>query len=234
MSQKASSVLLDLIAKKADPVLGLATGSTPIGMYQSLIKAYEQETVSFKHVKTFNLDEYVGLGRQHPNSYHYFMNEKLFKHIDIGSGQTFIPDGTANDLVVECQNYEQQIREAGQIDIQVLGLGLNGHIGFNEPGTSFSSRTHVIDLMESTRLANARFFDSVDEVPTQAITMGIDTITESKLILLLVSGEKKATALARLINGEVSEEFPASILNRHPNVIIIADEAACRCREYGN
>ena len=232
MSQKASSVLLELIAKKADPVLGLATGSTPIGMYQSLIKAYEQETVSFKHVKTFNLDEYVGLACQHPNSYHSFMNEKLFKHIDIDSGQTFIPDGTADDLVVECQKYEVQIRKAGQIDLQVLGLGLNGHIGFNEPGTSFSSRTHVINLMESTRLANARFFDSLDEVPTQAITMGINTIIESKLILLLVSGEKKAKALARLLNGEVSEEFPASILKRHPNVIIIADEAACR--EYGN
>lgn len=154
------------------------------------------------------------------------MKEKLFNHIDILPDQTHLPDGVARDLQLECVKYEQQIRDAGQVDIQVLGLGLNGHIGFNEPGTPFSSRTHVVELMASTRQANARFFNGLDEVPTQAITMGIETIMESKLILLLVSGEKKAPALARLMKGDVSEDFPASILQRHPNVVIIADEYA--------
>jgi glucosamine-6-phosphate deaminase len=227
MSQRAGSIIIDLITEKNDAVLGLATGSTPVGMYQSLIHAYQQGSVSFSNVKTFNLDEYVGLEKEDPNSYHHYMKENLFKHINISSKETYIPDGVAEDLEKECFAYEQKIRDAGKIDIQVLGLGLNGHIGFNEPGTSFSSRTHVIDLMESTRQANARFFESIEEVPTQAITMGIETIMESKLILLLVSGGKKAPALARLMNGEVTEDFPASILNRHPNVTIIADEAAC-------
>lgn len=227
MSQRSASLLIDYIKEKEDTVLGLATGSTPVGMYQSLIQGYQQGAVSFRKVKTFNLDEYVGLQKEHPNSYHYYMNEQLFKHIDIPTEQTFIPNGAANDLEGECQRYEQLIAEAGKVDIQVLGLGLNGHIGFNEPGTPFTSRTHVINLMESTRQANARFFDSFEGVPTQAITMGIETIMESKMILLLVSGQKKAPALARLMNGEVSEDFPASILNRHPNVIILADEEAC-------
>lgn len=228
MSQKASSFIVDLVSKKDDSVLGLATGSTPIGMYQCMIKAHKEGIVSFKHVKTFNLDEYVGFERNNPNSYFYYMNENLFQHIDISLEETNIPDGSALDLERECHNYDQKIEEAGRIDVQVLGLGLNGHIGFNEPGTSFAIRTHVIDLMESTRKANARFFENIDQVPSQALTMGIATIMESKLILLLVSGEKKAPALSRLFNGEVSEDFPASILQRHPNVIIIADETACK------
>lgn len=226
MNQRASSIILDLISKKSNPVLGLATGATPVGMYQCLIKAYEQGDISFKNVTTFNLDEYVGLTKENTNSYHSYMKEKLFNHIDILPDQTHLPDGVARDLQLECVKYEQQIRDAGQVDIQVLGLGLNGHIGFNEPGTPFSSRTHVVELMASTRQANARFFNGLDEVPTQAITMGIETIMESKLILLLVSGEKKAPALARLMKGDVSEDFPASILQRHPNVVIIADEYA--------
>jgi glucosamine-6-phosphate deaminase len=226
MSQRACSVIIDLIGEKDNPVLGLATGSTPEGLYACMIGAFRQGEVSFLNVTTFNLDEYVGLSTDDPNSYHFYMNEKLFNHIDIPSEQIHIPNGQASDLLAECQNYEQQISEEGQIDLQVLGLGLNGHIGFNEPGTSFSSRTHIMDLMESTRHANARFFKSLDEVPAKAITMGIQTIMESRMILLLVSGEKKAQALARLLNGEISEEFPASVLLRHPNVIIIADEEA--------
>jgi len=227
MSQRASSIILGLISKKSNPVLGLATGSTPEGMYQCLIKAYEQGDISFKNVTTFNLDEYVGLTKEDANSYHSYMKEKLFNHIDILPDQTHLPDGTARDLQLECVKYEQLIRDAGQVDIQVLGLGLNGHIGFNEPGTPFSSRTHVVELMASTRQANARFFNGLNEVPTQAITMGIETIMESERILLLVSGEKKAPALARLMKGDLSEDFPASILQRHPNVVIITDQHAC-------
>ncbi|WP_449621260.1 glucosamine-6-phosphate deaminase [Robertmurraya sp. Marseille-Q9965] len=228
MSQKASSYILDLIQSKEKPVLGLATGSTPEGLYQYLIKAYKEGKASFNHVTTFNLDEYVGIERTDANSYYSFMQENFFKHVDISPNQTFLPNGKAEDLQAECEKYEKLISSASQIDIQVLGLGLNGHIGFNEPGTSFSIRTHVVDLEESTREANSRFFESIDEVPTQAITMGIGTIMESKMILLLVSGEQKAEALVRLFTSEVSEEFPASILQNHPNVVIIADEAASK------
>lgn len=227
MSKKACSLIIDKIKILENPVLGLATGSTPEGLYQYLIEAYSQGKVSFKQVSTFNLDEYVGLDREDLNSYHFYMKDKLFGQIDLLPENAHVPNGNAADLKMECEEYENQIQRAGQVDIQVLGLGLNGHIGFNEPGTPFSSRTQAIDLTESTRRANARFFASLDEVPTQAITMGIDTIMESKQILLLVSGEKKAAALARLMNGEVSENFPGSILQNHPNVLILADEAAC-------
>jgi glucosamine-6-phosphate deaminase len=236
MSKKACSILLEKVNSLENPVLGMATGSTPEGLYQQLIRAYNEGKVSFKHVLTFNLDEYVGIDREDPNSYHYYMKDKLFGHIDLLPENAHLPNGNAADLELECWEYENQIRRADQIDIQVLGLGLNGHIGFNEPGTPFSSRTQVIDLENSTRQANARFFASMNEVPTQAITMGIDTIMESKQILLLVSGKKKADPLARLLNGEVSEDFPASILHRHPNVVIIADEAACHdvTNQHGN
>ncbi|MBP1971181.1 glucosamine-6-phosphate deaminase [Virgibacillus natechei] len=224
MSEKTCSMVLNKIKHLQNPVLGLATGSTPEGLYHRIID--EADDVSFRHVSTFNLDEYVGLNKEDPNSYQYYMNDKLFKHIDIPDENAHLPNGVAVDLEKECHDYERFIREAGHVDIQILGLGLNGHIGFNEPGTSFSSRTHVVDLDESTRNANARFFGSIDEVPTKAITMGIETIMESKEILLLVSGEAKAEALARLVNGEVTESFPASILQQHEHVTIIADEAA--------
>ncbi|MBY0098345.1 glucosamine-6-phosphate deaminase [Mesobacillus maritimus] len=228
MSKKACSIMIEKMNSLERPVLGMATGSTPEGLYQQLIRAYQEEKVSFKQVSTFNLDEYVGIERENPNSYHYYMKDKLFGHIDLLPENAHLPNGNAADLDLECWEYENKIRNAGQIDLQVVGLGLNGHIGFNEPGTPFSSRTQVINLAESTRKANARFFASLNEVPTQAITMGIDTIMESKQILLLVSGKKKADPLARLLNGEVSEDFPASILHRHPSVLIIADEEACQ------
>lgn len=226
MSKEAARRIVDTVHAKDRPVLGLATGSTPEGMYNQLIKHYQEKMVSFKNTTTFNLDEYVGLARSNPNSYHYYMEDKLFNHIDIPAEQAHVPSGDGNDLTNDCQNYEARIRSAGKMDVQVLGIGLNGHIGFNEPGTSFSSRTHVVELDESTRKANARFFNSLDDVPTQAITMGIETIMDSKQIILLISGEKKKEATARLINGEVSETFPASILQQHENVILIADEAA--------
>lgn len=228
MSEKASSCIIDRIKNLSSPVLGLATGSTPEGLYKHLIKKYYQEKVSFIHVTTFNLDEYIGLENTDRNSYHYYMNEKLFKHIDIPEGNTNVPNGMARDLEKESHDYEELIRNHNYIDVQILGLGENGHIGFNEPGTPFVSRTHTVTLQESTRVANARFFASMDDVPKKAITMGIDTIMESKEIILLVSGEKKAEALARLFNDGVSEDFPASILKKHNNVILIADELALK------
>ncbi|WP_188454148.1 glucosamine-6-phosphate deaminase [Virgibacillus oceani] len=226
MSREACSLLVDTINKKPNSVLGLATGSTPEGLYQQLIKKYQQKEVSFQQAKTFNLDEYVGIASDDPNSYYYFMNEKLFNHIDIQKGNTHIPNGMAEDMDQECRDYEQLIRKAEHMDIQLLGLGLNGHIGFNEPGTPLTSRTHIVELDESTRMANARFFNTMNEVPKKAITMGIDTIMESKKIMLLVSGEKKAGAVKRLVDGDITEEFPASILQKHHDVTVIADEAA--------
>lgn len=226
MSEEAARRIVDTINAKDKTVLGLATGSTPEGMYQQLIKQYQQKDVSFKNTTTFNLDEYVGLSKEDPNSYHYYMQDKLFHHIDIPAEQAHVPSGESNDLTGDCKDYESRIQAAGKVDIQVLGIGLNGHIGFNEPGTPFTSRTHVVDLDESTRKANARFFNSLEEVPTQAITMGIETIMESKQIILLISGEKKKEAAAELINGEISEAFPASVLKQHENVILIADEPA--------
>lgn len=226
MSEKASSIVAERMAHLKNPVLGLATGSTPEGLYQKLIAKNNRNEISFKDTTTFNLDEYVGLEKTDPNSYHFYMNNKLFSHIDIAAEQTHVPNGAASDAGKECKDYEELIRKNGNIDLQLLGLGLNGHIGFNEPGTPSSSRTHIVELDESTRNANARFFNSMDEVPTKAITMGIETIMESKEILLLVSGENKAGAVERLINGEISEDFPASILQNHDRVTIIADEAA--------
>lgn len=226
LSRKACEIVLQTLKETEKPVLGLATGSTPEGLYQYLIQAYQSGEVSFKDVTTFNLDEYVGLDADDPNSYHYFMNDKFIDHIDILKENVFIPNGMAEDIEKECNAYEEKIRTLGPIDLQVLGIGLNGHIGFNEPGTSFSSRTHMVKLKESTRQANARFFASIEEVPTHAVTMGIDTIMESKEILLLISGSHKADTLAQLVNAEVSETFPASVLKNHPNVTLIADEGA--------
>ncbi|RKQ32517.1 glucosamine-6-phosphate deaminase [Oceanobacillus halophilus] len=227
MSNRASMHLAEKIQKLDKPVIGLATGSTPEGMYQNLIEKNNKGELSFKDVTTFNLDEYVGLEKEDPNSYYFYMMDKFFNHIDVPKANVHLPNGAADDLEKECRDYEKLISDAGYVDVQVLGIGGNGHIAFNEPGTPFSSRTHVIDLDESTREANARFFNSMEEVPKQAITMGIETIMESKEIILLISGEKKADALARLIeNEETSEDFPASVLRKHENVTIIADEAA--------
>lgn len=226
MSGKACELMVEKLSAIKDPVLGLATGSTPEGMYACLIKKNEQKEVSFANVTTFNLDEYIGLNGNHPNSYHYFMNENFFKHIDILSKNTYLPNGVATDLKQECVDYEKLIQNAGGVDLQILGLGTNGHIAFNEPGSKFAGRTDIVDLAQETLDANARFFDSIEEVPTQAVTMGIGSIMESKEIILLVSGEAKAEALASVIHGEITEDFPASILQEHTNVTIIADEAA--------
>ncbi|WP_085993715.1 glucosamine-6-phosphate deaminase [Oceanobacillus senegalensis] len=222
MSDYACDFLMNKMENLQKPVLGLATGSTPEGLYHRLI----EKKVSFRNVVTFNLDEYVGLDRKNPNSYYYYMNDKLFNHVDIEMDKVHVPNGSATNLEKECHDYEEAIREAGQIDVQVLGIGVNGHIGFNEPGTAFTSRTHIVELDVSTRQANSRFFDSMEEVPTKAITMGIDSIMDSKEILLLISGHSKAHAVARLLEGEINEDFPASVLRRHKNVTIVVDEAA--------
>lgn len=226
LSQKAAEEIISRIQRNPSLNLGLATGSTPTGLYQELIRDHKQNQTSYKDINTFNLDEYMGIPKKDRNSYHYFMCEHLFEHIDIPLDQTHIPDGTAKDLDEECIRYEQFIEEHGGIDLQILGIGQNGHIGFNEPGTPFDSRTHIIDLAESTRKANSRFFESLEDVPKQAITMGIASIMDSKEIFLLVSGSSKAKALARLMNGDVSEQFPASVLQKHPNVTIFADKEA--------
>ncbi len=226
MGEKACELMIDRIKQIQDPVLGLATGSTPEGLYQRLIEKYKQKEISFQNVTTFNLDEYVGVEKDNPSSYYYFMQEKLLKHVDIQPERAHIQNSLAADLEKECEEYEQMIADHGHIDLQLLGIGVNGHIGFNEPGTPFSSRTRVARLKESTRQVNARFFDSVDDVPKEALTMGIKTIMESKEIILLISGENKADAVARLVNGEVSEDIPVSVLKNHKYVTVIADEAA--------
>lgn len=228
MSVLAGKMVVDLLKEKDNPVLGLATGSTPEGLYQYLIEQNQQGEITFQQTRTFNLDEYIGLKQEDPNSYYFFMMDKLFHHINIPLENVSLPNGMARDLEQECVRYEESIHAAGQIDVQILGLGVNGHIAFNEPSTSFSSKTHVVDLTESTIQANARFFDSLDEVPRQAISMGLESIMGAKKIILLASGEQKAEAIARLINGEITEEFPASILKNHPDVTIIADEAALK------
>lgn len=223
LSHYAKDVVVDTITHNEKPVLGLATGSTPEGMYQALIDAYKNKTISFENVTTFNLDEYIGLKKDDPNSYHHFMAEQLFNHVNIAEDATHLPPGNTDDHEKACLQFEETMKNHGNVDLQVLGLGLNGHIGFNEPGTAFDTRTHVIELDESTREANARFFDSIDDVPTHAITMGIDTIMDSKEIILLASGAGKKEAVKRLIDGEVSTDFPASILHNHKNVTVILD-----------
>ncbi|GAC91473.1 glucosamine-6-phosphate isomerase [Anoxybacillus flavithermus NBRC 109594] len=226
MSQKAAELISDQVRKKRDSVLGLATGETMLGTYAALVKEHQQNNTSYREVRTFNLDEYIGLDATHPNSYRHYMHEQLFRFLDIPFSQTHIPNGCAPLLEEECARYEQLIEQCGGIDLQLLGIGQNGHIGFNEPGTSFASTTHVVRLSESTRKANARFFSSADEVPMHAITMGIATIMKSKQIVLLASGKRKAWAVSRLLEGEVTTDIPASILKTHPNVIMIADDEA--------
>lgn len=223
LSSKAAELVGDILYQKENPILGLATGSTPERLYEILIEKNKQGDITFEHAASFNLDEYVGLAGTDPNSYQYFMDEHLFNHIDIKKERTHIPDGLSKDMEAACKKYEEQIKSAGQVDLQILGLGLNGHIGFNEPGTDFAGRTRVVDLDETTREANARFFDSIDDVPTQAITMGIASIMEAEQIVLLVQGEKKAAILKEVINGEVTNQVPASVLQRHPNVTVLTD-----------
>lgn len=226
MSRKAAELFIDKIRRNPEINLGLATGGSPVGLYKQLVQDHEINHTSYKKVKTFNLDEYIGLSGEHPNSYRYFMNEQLFNHLDLNKPNTYVPLGDTENPEQQCSHYEQLLKEHGGVDLQILGIGSNGHIGFNEPGTSFESETHIIELTPSTREANARFFTSIEEVPTHAITMGIASIMRSKEILLLISGDSKQDALAQLLQGAMNENFPASILRTHPCVTLIADEAA--------
>lgn len=226
LSKIAGDIVLAQIREKHNSVLGLATGSTPIGMYEYIVEAHKKGDISFAAVTTFNLDEYVGLDGEHPNSYSTYMDTYLFDHIDIPKANMHIPNGVALDAEAECTQYEAKIVQSGDIDLQVLGIGIDGHIGFNEPFTPFTSKTHLVQLHETTREVNQRFFDSLDEVPTHAYTMGIDTIMRSKHILLLISGSSKAEIVARLLNESVTEEIPASVLKNHPHVTLVIDRDA--------
>ena len=226
MSRKAAHIISAQVIMKPDCVLGLATGSTPIGTYKQLIEWYNNGDLDFAEVKTANLDEYKGLTRDNDQSYYYFMHENLFKHVNIKEENTNIPDGTEPDAAKECARYENVVHELGGVDLQLLGLGHNGHIGFNEPADEYPKETHIVDLQESTIEANKRFFASIDDVPRQAYTMGIGTIMSAKKILLVVSGEAKAAILREVICGPVTPRVPASILQLHPDVTIVADEAA--------
>lgn len=226
MSRKAANIISAQIIMKPDCVLGLATGSTPVGTYRQLIEWYEKGDLDFSRVSTVNLDEYRGLAHIDPQSYYYFMQENLFDHVNIDKAATHVPDGTNPDAADACAKHEQIIKSLGGIDLQLLGLGNNGHIGFNEPGAAFEKETHLVDLAESTVRANARFFASIDEVPKQAYTMGIRTIMQAKKILVVVSGEGKADIVSRAFFGPVTPEVPASILQMHPDVTVVCDEAA--------
>lgn len=226
MSRKAANIISAQIITKPNCVLGLATGSSPIGTYDQLIEWYEKGDLDFSQVSSVNLDEYRGLDHDHDQSYYYFMHEHLFDRVNINPANTNVPDGTEPDAEKECRRYEELIASYGGVDLQLLGLGHNGHIGFNEPAPAFDKETHCVDLTESTIEANKRFFASADDVPRQAYTMGIGTIMKSKKILVVVSGEDKAEIVAKAFCGDVTPEVPASILQFHPDVTVVVDEAA--------
>jgi glucosamine-6-phosphate deaminase len=219
-------IIANLIKGKPDAVLGLATGSTPIPLYCELARMHEDEGLSFSEITTFNLDEYIGLSGDHPCSYQYFMNKELFSRIDIRANSTHIPNGEADDIESECLGYEQTIRSSGGIDLQVLGIGSDGHIGFNEPGSSLASRTRIKTLTGKTIEDNARFFDNLNQVPRHCITMGVGTIMDSVSLILYAFGEGKADIISKAVEGPVSAMVPASILQLHPSVRVIVDDAA--------
>jgi glucosamine-6-phosphate deaminase len=227
MSRKAASLLLTALRENPETSFGLPTGKTPEGMYSQIVAECGRTYHCFSRATTFNLDEYAGVPREHPGSYYTYMRMRLFRHVDLDPLRVHIPHGMAEDPDEECERYERKILAAGGLDLTFLGLGTNGHIGFNEPGSPLHSRTRVVTLSESTRRANAPYFPDGD-VPHQALTMGIGTILESRTIYLLASGEKKAEAIRRLARDEPDVEFPASALLRHPNVTVIADRAAAQ------
>jgi len=226
MSRKAAAIVADRVRAKPDLVLGLATGSTPLGLYQELARLCRDEGLDFSRARTFNLDEYVGLPPDHGQSYRRFMNENLFDHINIDKANTRVPDGMAADPAAFCAQYEADMKAAGGVDLQVLGIGSNGHIAFNEPGSPADSRTRVVDLTESTIQDNARFFDSIDDVPTQAISMGNGTINEAKEIILLANKANKADAIAATLEGPITDDVPASLVREHPNITFLIEKEA--------
>ena len=226
MSRKAANIISAQVVLKPNCVLGLATGSTPIGTYELLVEGYKKGDLDFSQVSSYNLDEYRGLTHDDPQSYHYFMNENLFKHVNIDVVNTHVPDGANPDAAAACSEYDEMVASAGYPDLQLLGIGNNGHIGFNEPAEAFSKGTHCIDLTESTIEANSRLFDNIEDVPRQAYTMGVQTIMSARSILVVANGEKKAQAVYDMCFGPISPACPASILQLHGNVTLVADEAA--------
>lgn len=226
LNEAAARIITGIVQTNPSAVLGLATGGTPVGIYKQLVHDYNEGLVSFKKVTTFNLDEYVGLAPDHHQSYSYYMRENLFNHVDVDASRTNIPSGLASDLGEECSRYDQLIQAAGRIDIQLLGLGHNGHIGFNEPEEELSSGTHVVDLAEETKQANARFFSEGEQVPSQAITMGVGTILKAKTLLLVVKGKDKAEIVKRALTGPITTDVPASLLQTHPQLTVLVDQAA--------
>ena len=225
-SRVAANIISAQVIIKPDCVLGLATGSTPIGTYEELIRRYEKGDLDFSKVHSINLDEYRGLSPENDQSYRYFMNTHLFDKINIDKKNTYVPDGLEPDKEKACRDYEEIIRVHGGVDLQVLGLGHNGHIGFNEPGSVFEKETHCVTLSETTREANARFFSSMDEVPTEAYTMGIGSIMQAKKIIVIVTGEGKREIVKKAFQGPITPEVQASVLQLHRDVILVGDEAA--------
>ncbi len=220
LSRMAANIIAAQVILKPDCVLGLATGSSPVGAYQHLIELYKNGDIDFSNVTSINLDEYLGLDGDNEQSYRYFMNTNLFNHVNICKDKTFVPSGIAQDIEAECKQYDQRINNLG-IDLQLLGIGLDGHIGFNEPDDCFEKNTHVVTLDESTIVANSRFFDSIDEVPTKAVTMGMGGIMQAKKVLLIASGEAKKEIIEKAFFGPITPDVPASILQLHPDVTVI-------------
>ncbi|MGM9646841.1 MAG: glucosamine-6-phosphate deaminase [Eubacteriales bacterium] len=226
MSKAGARIFAAHILLYPEAVLGLATGSTPVGLYRELVKLCEAGEIDFSGITTFNLDEYYPISPENPQSYRYFMNENLFDHVNIDKSRTHVPNGMAADSVAECAGYDQQIKAAGGIDLQLLGIGLNGHIGFNEPDGILTTGTHVTELTESTIEANSRFFESREEVPTRALTMGMETILHARKIVLLANGAAKHPAVKQLLDHTITTHMPATLLKVHPDVTLICDRAA--------
>lgn len=226
MSRKAANIISAQVIMKPDCVLGLATGSTPIGLYQQLVAWYEKGDLDFSEVRTVNLDEYKGLSRENDQSYYYFMHHNLFDHVNLPAENSHLPNGMEPDSDRECRRYSELIRSMGGVDLQLLGIGHNGHIGFNEPGDAFDNDVHCVNLTQSTIEANKRFFASADDVPKQAYTMGIKTIMQAKKILIVASGEDKADIVRDAFFGPIIPKVPASVLQLHNDVTLVADEAA--------
>lgn len=226
LSDIAAKKVIEVINKKPNAVIGLATGSTPMGLYDKLVTYYKEKKVDFSKVTSFNLDEYVGLPAHHPQSYRYFMNNNFFNHINIDPKNTHLPNGMAQDIELECKNYDTMLEKSNSIDIQILGIGTNGHIGFNEPNDTLIVGTHVAALAKETLKANSHFFSTISEVPTKAITMGIGNIIKAKEIVLLANGNVKSDIIRKLLNDEISTQTPASLLKLHPHVTLIVDSLA--------
>ena len=226
LSRKAANAVAGVMNTKPNAVLGMATGSSPLGLYQELVRMHEKASLDFSQVTTFNLDEYVGLPVTHDQSYHYFMHQNFFKHVNIPSSRIHIPSGTTSNYRSFCQWYEDQIDDCGGIDVQILGIGTDGHIAFNEPTSSLASRTRLKTLAQQTIEDNARFFDKIEDVPIYAITMGVGTILEADKLVLVANGENKADAVAKAVEGPVTSMITASALQLHPDAELYVDEAA--------